>query len=546
MEHLTTKLSIDLDRRQPPGEVTVSAKQGDDQSREIIIALRSSGVAWEVPSSAALRIRLLKPDGKAVYNNLPQSADGKVHVTLEGQMLTAAGLARADIEITEGGTLLSSFLFFVDVTERAVPDGTIESTDEFGALQDALDRVDPAVEACETATDAANSAASSATSKITEMDQLKGDLETAEAARVKAEEGRVSAESTRVSQESARQSAEQQRQTDSAAAVSAANTAAERADTAADNANSKASLADTAAQNANTKAGLAGNAANAANTAATSATQAAQAAQTQAGAAESAASQAQTQAQAAQSAASVANTAAGSANTAADRANKAAEAIEGTDVGDLAVRVQDLEGEMDTVNGKIDGLNVPQMQQSITQLESEMDTAQQDISQLQTGLSSKVDKETGKGLSSNDYTDTDKAKVDSALQSTLSEIMLAIYPVGAIYMSTLNANPSTLFGGTWEAWGGGRVPVGVDTSNLKYLLPNMQGGEETHTLTIDEMPAHTHWIAQHDNSGSTMAWTPEVQSSFYAYGSETTSRGGSQAHNNMPPYITCYMWRRTK
>lgn len=455
MEQLITKLSVDLDRRQPPGEVTVSAKQGDDQSREIIIALRSSGVAWEVPSSAVLRIRLLKPDGKAVYNNLPQSTDGKVHVTLEGQMLTAAGLARADIEITEGGTLLSSFLFYADITERAVPDGTIESTDEFGALQDALDRVDPAIDACEAATDAANSAASSAETKISEMDQLKGDLETAEAARVTAEQGRESAEV-------ARQDAEQQRQTESAEAVSAANTAAS------------------------------------------------------------------------------------SANAAADRANKAAEAIEGTDVGDLAVRVDTLEDEMDTVNSKIDGLNVPQMQQSITQLESEMDTAQGDITQLQTDVSGKVDKEDGKGLSSNDYTDADKAKVDSALQSTLSEIMLAIYPVGAIYLSTSSANPSILFGGTWEAWGGGRVPVGVDTSNLKYLLPNMQGGEETHTLTVDEMPAHTHWIPQRDNSGSTMAWTPEVQNANYAYGSETTSRGGSQAHNNMPPYITCYMWRRTK
>ncbi len=89
----------------------------------------------------------------------------------------------------------------------------------------------------------------------------------------------------------------------------------------------------------------------------------------------------------ADAAAGAANTAASSANAAADRANKAAEAIEGTDVGDLAVRVDTLEGEMDTVNGKIDGLNVPEMQQSITQLESEMDTAQGDITDLESGLS---------------------------------------------------------------------------------------------------------------------------------------------------------------
>ena len=110
---------------------------------------------------------------------------------------------------------------------------------------------------------------------------------------------------------------------------------------------------------------------------------------------------------AANSAATQADTAAGTANAAADRANKAAEAIEGTDVGDMAVQVDALEGEMDTVNSKIDGLNVPQMQQSITQ--------------LQTG---KVDKEDSKGLSSNDYTAADKAKVEAI--PTYAEFQLTL------------------------------------------------------------------------------------------------------------------------
>ena len=136
---------------------------------------------------------------------------------------------------------------------------------------------------------------------------------------------------------------------------------------------------------------------------------------------------------AANSAVTQADAAASAANAAADRANKAAEAIEGTDVGDLAVRVHDLEGEMDTVNGKIDGLNVPQMQQSITQLESEMDTAQQDIIQLQTDVSSKVDKETGKGLSSNDYTAADKAKVDAAPSYAEYQLTLASGLTGELH-----------------------------------------------------------------------------------------------------------------
>ncbi len=104
---------------------------------------------------------------------------------------------------------------------------------------------------------------------------------------------------------------------------------------------------------------------------------------------------------AANSAVTQADAAASAANAAADRANTAAETIEETDLGDLAVRVQALEGEMDAA------------QQDITELQTELGTAQQNITQLQTDVSGKVDKETGKGLSSNDYTDADKAKVDA-------------------------------------------------------------------------------------------------------------------------------------
>ncbi len=151
MEQVIKKLNIDLDRRQVAGELTVPVKQGDDQSREIIITLRSSGVAWDVPQSAALRLRLLKPDNTAVYDDLPKSTDGKVHITLGGQMLTATGTARADIEITDGGAMLSSFLFYLDISDQAIPDGTVESSSEFGALQSLISSAESAIESCESA-----------------------------------------------------------------------------------------------------------------------------------------------------------------------------------------------------------------------------------------------------------------------------------------------------------------------------------------------------------------------------------------------------------
>ena len=67
-----------------------------------------------------------------------------------------------------------------------------------------------------------------------------------------------------------------------------------------------------------------------------------------------------------------------------------------------------------------------------------------------------------------------------------------IYPVGSIYMSVNATNPSELFGGTWVAWGSGRVPVGVDTSDSDFLTIEKTGGEKTHELSINEMPSHIH------------------------------------------------------
>ena len=129
-----------------------------------------------------------------------------------------------------------------------------------------------------------------------------------------------------------------------------------------------------------------------------------------------------------------------------------------------------------------------------------------------------------------------------------------IYPIGSIYMSTNNTNPNTLFGGIWESWGAGRVPVGVDTNDADFDTAEETGGEKTHTLTTNEMPSHGHSVTWASNC------SPWVQAGGYgqitATGTANTNRanlggitinnaGGSGAHNNLQPYITCYMWKRT-
>lgn len=132
----------------------------------------------------------------------------------------------------------------------------------------------------------------------------------------------------------------------------------------------------------------------------------------------------------------------------------------------------------------------------------------------------------------------------------LEDIANALYPVGSIYMSVNNTNPSTFFGGTWEAWGAGKVPVGVDTNDTNFATVEKTGGEKQHTLTIAEMPEHNHTIpcTPTANDGSEPTYQA-AQVNAEATGNHNSivavSSGGGSPHNNLQPYITCYMWKRT-
>jgi len=122
----------------------------------------------------------------------------------------------------------------------------------------------------------------------------------------------------------------------------------------------------------------------------------------------------------------------------------------------------------------------------------------------------------------------------------------AMYPVGSIYTNAaVSTNPATLLGfGTWAAYAEGRVPVGKASSGTFDTL-NATGGAETHTLSIAEMPAHTH--SSHDSNHTRTPDSTDTTSDEYgAYASSNTgSTGGGGAHNNLQPYIVVYMWKRT-
>lgn len=132
--------------------------------------------------------------------------------------------------------------------------------------------------------------------------------------------------------------------------------------------------------------------------------------------------------------------------------------------------------------------------------------------------------------------------------ATALETLALAYPVGSIYVNATNStNPGTLLGfGTWTAFGAGRVMVGFDSGQTEFDTAEETGGEKTHTLTTDEMPAHTHTETYGDNVGGVTTLTAAGSTSGNATSSNTTlSTGGGSAHNNLQPYITVYFWKRT-
>jgi hypothetical protein len=131
----------------------------------------------------------------------------------------------------------------------------------------------------------------------------------------------------------------------------------------------------------------------------------------------------------------------------------------------------------------------------------------------------------------------------------------SVYPVGSVYINaSVSTNPGTLLGfGTWAAFGAGRVMVGLDAGQAEFNTLGQTGGTKTHTLTVNEIPAHSHGVQVSDSAGSNQSvmfvsgnsGSAEFGSNTVARTINTTSSGSGSAHNNLQPYIVVYMWKRT-
>lgn len=159
-----------------------------------------------------------------------------------------------------------------------------------------------------------------------------------------------------------------------------------------------------------------------------------------------------------------------------------------------------------------------------------------------------------------------------------------VYPIGAIYMSTNETNPSTLFGGVWERIKDKFLLCAGDTYTNGTVGGNESHNHTTsdHTLTINEIPSHNHSGTTSSNGSHThsakgywrfasgastnaqgMAYTlqsddpiststPILNSGNHTHTITTDLKGGGNSHNhgntnyssNMPPYLAVYVWKR--
>lgn len=165
-----------------------------------------------------------------------------------------------------------------------------------------------------------------------------------------------------------------------------------------------------------------------------------------------------------------------------------------------------------------------------------------------------------------------------------TNLILAAYPVGSIYMSVNSTDPGTLFGGTWEritgrfllgATDGGST--GTNVLKTASAAAGATGGEAAHTLQQSEIAnhghgftqpsvsggGHSHPLRQRDNSGSSTGYSlmnengkwkysdDRIQSSTGTHshtvsgGAVKDMTGGGGSHNTMPPFLAVYIWKRT-
>lgn len=183
-------------------------------------------------------------------------------------------------------------------------------------------------------------------------------------------------------------------------------------------------------------------------------------------------------------------------------------------------------------------------------------------------------------------------KEDPAFIARLEALEKQTQPVGFVFQSTSNINPSSSLGGSWKLIATGKVLVGYDASDDDFAKVGNTGGEKSHKLTIQELPSHSHtgnteaysgshrhkinytptqgaegytvgglapggwYVGEAHFGGNSYSNIPVFQSQMsrmnegsdsgsHSHSFTTNESGGEESHNNLMPYYTVYTWEKT-
>lgn len=142
----------------------------------------------------------------------------------------------------------------------------------------------------------------------------------------------------------------------------------------------------------------------------------------------------------------------------------------------------------------------------------------------------------------NESSTNETAAGTKSVYDYFKQFINTIYPVGSIYMNTNETSPEVLFGGTWE-----RIQDRFLLGAGSTYAAGSTGGEAAHKLEVYELPNHRHNIANCNELGADLDFTPVLVGDVnkgWEGAAFTSYEGGGEPHNNMPPYLTVYMWKR--
>ncbi len=516
--NITKSAFVDL--RKNTNKIIDTFKKWDRGSRTIAFKILEDGnqVFLDGQVHKAV-ISMKKPDGQCIYNDC-EIVDGAAVVTFSEQMLAASGMATAELNIYDipSKTLASTSIIKFLIHDKAVDDIRIQSSHEYNALTNMIFAHTESIKECQETIEAANE-------KISKMTQLNHSVTTAETIRTEnetgrnesernralaesqrnneetirlaAEENRENAESSRAAKESERETAESERREQESGRTAAENTRSLSETQRESNELNRQQEEQSRIHNESSRTQ--------AETGRVKAEATRDSSESSRVLAENGRIQAETKRE---SMAVSMGTATEAANEAADRANAAADRADGVAEGGLSSMIVNFE-------------------------ESESRETIQSGSTIG-NLFGKIKKW---------FSD-----LGSAAFMETENIVLQAYPVGSIYMSINNTNPGTLFGGTWTAWGQGRVPIGVSGTEEDFSAPNKTGGSRKITIINKNLPAQVFTLYNAPSGSNGNYAEVKVNSAMSGYvATQISTRAGTadQPIDITPRYTTCYMWQRT-